>query len=71
MATSGGNGKNTPMLDELEKGPWPSFVTQIKETATTKEQARQLLQLLERSYHEKVATGSTAASWGCSATAAV
>jgi len=42
------------MLDELEKGPWPSFVTQIKETAETKEQAQQLLQLLERSYLEKV-----------------
>jgi sulfite reductase alpha subunit len=20
----------TPLLDELEKGPWPSFVTEIK-----------------------------------------
>ncbi len=23
----------TPMLDELEKGPWPSFITGIKELA--------------------------------------
>ena len=23
----------TPMLDELEKGPWPSFVTEIKKAA--------------------------------------
>ncbi len=23
----------TPLLDELEKGPWPSFVTEIKEAA--------------------------------------
>ena len=22
---------NTPMLDELEKGPWPSFVSDIKQ----------------------------------------
>ncbi|MFC1628895.1 sulfite reductase, dissimilatory-type subunit alpha, partial [Gemmatimonadota bacterium] len=44
----------TPMLDELEKGAWPSFVTQIKEMAEEKEECRQLLQLLERSYHEKI-----------------
>jgi sulfite reductase alpha subunit len=53
MAESGGNGK-TPMLDELEKGPWPSFVTQIKEAGELKESCKQLLQLLERSYHEKM-----------------
>ncbi len=52
MAQSGSNG--TPLLDELETGPWPSFVTQIKEAAATKEQAGQLLQLLERSYNEKM-----------------
>ena len=52
MAESGGNG--TPMLDELDKGPWPSFVRQIKETAEFKEEAQELLQLLERSYHEKI-----------------
>lgn len=52
MAQSGGNG--TPMLDELEKGPWPSFVTQIKEAAALKEPAQDLLHLLERSYHEKI-----------------
>ncbi len=23
----------TPMLDELEKGPWPSFVSDIKQQA--------------------------------------
>ena len=44
----------TPMLDELEKGPWPSFVTQIKEMADEKAECADLLQLLERSYHEKV-----------------
>ncbi len=49
MAGSSGNGK-TPLLDELEKGPWPSFVSQIKEMAKEKEECRQLLALLERSY---------------------
>ncbi len=49
-----GNGKGTPLLDELEKGAWPSFVTQIKEMASEKESCKQLLQLLERSYEEKV-----------------
>ena len=42
------------MLDELEKGPWPSFVTQIKETAEKKDVCKDLLRLLERSYEEKV-----------------
>ncbi len=52
MADSGNNG--TPLLDELEKGPWPSFVTQIKEAAETKESSAALLRLLERSYSEKI-----------------
>jgi sulfite reductase alpha subunit len=42
-------------LDELEKGAWPSFVTQIKEMADEgKEECTQLLQLLERSYEENI-----------------
>ena len=52
MADSGNIG--TPLLDELEKGPWPSFVTQIKEAAKTKESSGALLRLLERSYNEKM-----------------
>ena len=52
MAEKGQNG--TPLLDELEKGPWPSFVTQIKEMAEEKESSKQLLSLLERSYVEKI-----------------
>jgi len=52
MADSGKNG--TPLLDELEKGPWPSFVTQIKETAKENDACKQLLALLERSYREKI-----------------
>ena len=52
MADSGNKG--TPLLDELEKGPWPSFVKQIKEAAETKESSGALLRLLERSYNEKI-----------------
>jgi len=44
----------TPMLDELEKGHWPSFVTQIKEMAEEKKECDALLRLLERSYEEKI-----------------
>ena len=44
----------TPLLDELEKGPWPSFVTQIKSAAESNKMAAALLQLLEQSYHEKI-----------------
>ncbi len=55
MADSDGKGMPpTPLLDELEKGPWPSFVTQIKDTAKTKDECKQLLGLLERSYKEKI-----------------
>lgn len=45
---------NTPMLDELESGPWPSFVTEIKRMAEDKDSAKDLLALLERSYEEKI-----------------
>ena len=44
----------TPMLDELEKGKWPSFVTEIKLAAKKNPMSRDLLGLLERSYHEKI-----------------
>ncbi|MHC4126841.1 MAG: dissimilatory-type sulfite reductase subunit alpha [Planctomycetota bacterium] len=52
MADKGDNG--TPLLDELEKGPWPSFVTEIKREAEKKQECKELLQLLERSYREKI-----------------
>ena len=44
----------TPLLDDLEKGPWPSFVTEIKMAAETNAMSRDLLGLLERSYNEKI-----------------
>ncbi len=43
----------TPLLDELEKGPWPSFVSDIKRLAARKPQADDLLGLLELSYKDK------------------
>jgi sulfite reductase alpha subunit len=44
----------TPMLDELEKGPWPSFVSEMKRAAEKKEAAKDLLHQLERSYHDRI-----------------
>ncbi|RMD60154.1 MAG: dissimilatory-type sulfite reductase subunit alpha [Nitrospirae bacterium] len=44
----------TPILDELEKGPWPSFVTEMKKAAAKKESAKDLLRLLERSMKDKI-----------------
>jgi sulfite reductase alpha subunit len=43
----------TKLLDELEKGPWPSFVTEIKKTAATNPMCEDLLGQLELSYEEK------------------
>ena len=40
------------LLDELEKGPWPSFVTEIKKT-TNNPTCEDLLGQLELSYEEK------------------
>jgi len=49
-----GNGKvKTPLLDELEKGPWPSFVTEIKKASKTNSMCDDLLGQLELSYEEK------------------
>ncbi|MDP4126955.1 MAG: dissimilatory-type sulfite reductase subunit alpha [Bacillota bacterium] len=45
--------KKTPLLDELEKGKWPSFVTEMKRAAVKSEAAGELLQVLERSYRER------------------
>jgi sulfite reductase alpha subunit len=41
---------NTPNLDELEKGEWPSFVTGLKRLAKDKDIAVDLLGQLEASY---------------------
>jgi sulfite reductase alpha subunit len=44
---------DTPMLDELEKGPWPSFVTGLKRLAQDNDMAVDLLGQLESSYRNK------------------
>jgi sulfite reductase alpha subunit len=44
----------TPLLDQLEDGPWPSFVTEIKRAAEDKESAKDLLHQLEQSYEDKI-----------------
>jgi len=41
---------NTPNLDELEKGPWPSFVTGIKRLAKDNDMMVDLMGQLETSY---------------------
>ena len=35
---------DTPQLDELEKGPWPSYVTEIKRMAKRNPAAKDLLE---------------------------
>ncbi|KKM27119.1 hypothetical protein LCGC14_1577930 [marine sediment metagenome] len=43
----------TPLLDELEKGPWPSFVTEIKRAGEKSEMANDELGQLEKSFATK------------------
>jgi sulfite reductase alpha subunit len=48
------NGKpKTALLDELEKGPWPSFVKEIKSACQTSDTPKDLLGQLELSYQER------------------
>ena len=44
---------DTPRLDQLESGPWPSFVTGIKELAKNSDMAVDLLGQLEASYETR------------------
>ncbi len=43
----------TPMLDELESGPWPSFVTGLKRLAQDKDYVVDVLGQLETSYRTR------------------
>ncbi len=52
MATKQKN-KKRPQLDQLESGPWPSFVTDLKNLAEKKESVDQVLDQLEESYENK------------------
>jgi sulfite reductase alpha subunit len=45
--------RSTPLLNELEKGPWPSFVKEIKKSGKSPA-VQDLLGVLERSYKEKI-----------------
>lgn len=42
----------TPLVDELESGPWPSFITDLKELAKRKPAVGQLLGQLNQSYED-------------------
>ncbi len=44
---------DTPMLDQLESGPWPSFVTGLKRVAQDKDYMVDLLGQLETSYQTR------------------
>ena len=44
---------DTPNLDQLESGPWPSFITGIKRLAKTNDMSVDLLGQLEASYQTK------------------
>ena len=44
----------TPKLDELEKGPWPSYVKEIKRAAKKNAAAKDLLGVQELSFNDKV-----------------
>ncbi len=45
--------RKTPLLDDLEKGPWPSFVTEMKKAAAKSEMSNDLLGALEQCYKDK------------------
>lgn len=48
------NEKKTPLLDQLEEGHWPSFVTQLKQAAEKSKMVEGLVDQLEASYQEKL-----------------
>ncbi len=45
---------DTPMMDELEKGPWPSFVTDLKRQAAKSPQCWDILGQLELSFKDRI-----------------
>jgi sulfite reductase alpha subunit len=52
--SKGKSTSETPLLDQLEEGRWPSFVTEIKRSAEKKESAKDLLRQLEKSYVDRI-----------------
>ncbi len=47
------NKRETPLIDQLEKGPWPSFVKELKKSADNP-MTNDLLGVLERSYNDRI-----------------
>ena len=45
---------DTPLLDQLGGGKWPSFIDDMKQAAKKKPMAKDLLGQLELSYKEKI-----------------
>ncbi|MCW5205246.1 sulfite reductase, dissimilatory-type subunit alpha, partial [Desulfobulbus sp. N2] len=45
---------DTPLLDDLEKGPWPSFVTDMKRQAETHPECWDILGQLELSFKDRI-----------------
>ena len=45
---------DTPLIDELEKGPWPSFVTEMKKAGKNNEMANDAVGHLEKCFRTKV-----------------
>jgi sulfite reductase alpha subunit len=43
----------TPMIDDLEKGPWPSYIKEFKKAAQKHDSAKDLIKQQEQSYKEK------------------
>ena len=43
-----------PMMEEMKKGKWPSFIKEIEKSAVKSKTADTLLDLLEESFEEKV-----------------
>ncbi len=44
----------TPLLDQLESGPWPSFVTDLKRQAEKKPECWDILGILELSFKDRI-----------------
>ena len=45
---------DTPLINELEKGPWPSYIKEIKRMAKRKPAAKDLLGVQELSFRDKI-----------------
>ncbi len=46
--------KETPLLNQLETGPWPSFVAELRKAAKTSEMAAAVITQLEQSYVDRI-----------------